>query len=206
MPSDLRFGAGERVRCRVAPTQWAPGCVVRLFYREDEWPAGRVVPYQVELDDGRLIFAPADTDHLIRSEASFEELLYEDERQSEREQEQYREDIRARFPRKHAAIYEPAELPRFLEPALREALSSGNPTAPRSLWTEESRGLFSLRLLSAEFCELLLEECEHFEAWCEDAGVRLHRPNTMNNHGASTPRAFHATLEPQTRQAHSAHY
>ena len=46
-------------------------------------------------------------------------------------------------------------------PSVRQALRSGDEAALRALWTEEARGLYSLRLFTAEFCTLLLEECEH---------------------------------------------
>merc|ERR1719181_460151 len=36
------------------------------WYRESQWPASRVVPYQIRLDDGRLIFSPMDDDRVIR--------------------------------------------------------------------------------------------------------------------------------------------
>ena len=160
----LRFTVGERVRCRVSQSEWAPGCVVQLWYREPDWPEGQQAPYQVELDDGGLIFAPFDRDELIRAEATFEELRYAEAREDAQASARYREDIAARFTRKHAALYEPAELARFLTPALKEALRNGDEAALRALWTEEARGLYSLRLFTAEFCDLLLEECEHFEA------------------------------------------
>ena len=164
--------------------EWAPGRVIQLQYREDLWPDGRTVPYQVELDDGSLIYAPHDSDALIRSEALFEELVYEEKRDTEAAAAKYREDVIARYPRKHAALFEPSELPRFLDPALHAALQSGDSVALRALWTEEARGIYSLRFFTLEYCTMLLEETEHFEAWCTEAGVALHRPNTMNNHGA----------------------
>ena len=37
-----------------------------LDYREDEWPEDRIVPYQIQLDDGPLIFAPLDDDRVVR--------------------------------------------------------------------------------------------------------------------------------------------
>lgn len=45
---------------------WAPGRIIRLYYSEPSWPPNMVVPYQIALHDGRLIFAPQDTDQLIR--------------------------------------------------------------------------------------------------------------------------------------------
>jgi hypothetical protein len=67
--SDLRFVVGHLVECRVGPdpvTGWAPGKVIKTLYRESHWPPAVTAPYQIELDDGRLIFAPQDTDQVIR--------------------------------------------------------------------------------------------------------------------------------------------
>ena len=62
----LRFGVGDRVECNAG--SWMAGSVVALWYSEPGWPTSRVAPYQVELDDGRLIYAPADAERLIRAE------------------------------------------------------------------------------------------------------------------------------------------
>jgi len=45
---------------------WSRGQVVALNYREDSWPEGKTVPYQVDLEEGGLIFAPYDEDMVIR--------------------------------------------------------------------------------------------------------------------------------------------
>ena len=63
----LRFAVGTRVQCRFGPAEWAAGQVVKQVYREDTWPRGRVVPYQVCLDDGELIFVPRDCDEVVRA-------------------------------------------------------------------------------------------------------------------------------------------
>ena len=60
----LRFKVGTRVECNTG--SWTPGVVVQIYYSEPHWPAGRIVPYQIKLDDGRLIFAPMDDDRVIR--------------------------------------------------------------------------------------------------------------------------------------------
>ena len=66
----LRFKVGSRVECCVGTNrgeaQWAPGTVIKLWYTEDSFAQGFYAPYQVELDEGRLIFAPEDSDKCIR--------------------------------------------------------------------------------------------------------------------------------------------
>lgn len=68
--SSLRFAVGDEVECNVG--HWVQGVVVRLWYREPEWPEDKRVPYQVRLADGSedLIYAPADRNGLIRRPTS----------------------------------------------------------------------------------------------------------------------------------------
>ena len=61
----LRFKVGDRVKCCVDEGRWASGTVIKLW-----WWQGFYAPYQVELDEGRLIFAPEDSDGCIRREAA----------------------------------------------------------------------------------------------------------------------------------------
>ena len=61
----LRFAIGDKVKCNTGGG-FAKGTVVKLMYRDDEMPPGMVAPYQVKLDDGDLIYAPSDSDDLIR--------------------------------------------------------------------------------------------------------------------------------------------
>ena len=59
----LRFNIGDAVECRIGAdpvTGWAGGKVAMLWYRESNWPKNSKAPYQVQLDDGKLIFAPVD--------------------------------------------------------------------------------------------------------------------------------------------------
>ena len=62
----VRFVVGQNVLCRVGPTDWAPGQVEQLWYREPAWPEGSFAPYKIKLEDGRSIYAPADMDQVIR--------------------------------------------------------------------------------------------------------------------------------------------
>jgi len=61
----LRFAMGDAVECRTG-SGWQKGKVVALMYRDEYMPEGVVAPYQVKLDKGDLIYAPADDNQLIR--------------------------------------------------------------------------------------------------------------------------------------------
>jgi hypothetical protein len=69
-PIELRFHIGSFVLCRVGPTEWAPGHVFQLWYREPHWPPASFAPYKIRLEDGREIYAPADMDQIIRLDTS----------------------------------------------------------------------------------------------------------------------------------------
>jgi len=58
----LRFKIGDRVECNTGAKVWSQGKIVKLGWNTGEG----VAPYQIELDDGTLIFAPADVDDLVR--------------------------------------------------------------------------------------------------------------------------------------------
>ena len=59
----LRFEIGDLVECNLGGEQgWSKGKVVDQMYREVDWDADQVAPYQVELlSDGALIFAHLQT-------------------------------------------------------------------------------------------------------------------------------------------------
>ena len=62
----IRFQIGEKVQCNT-PDGWQTGTVVAHQYREDDFPPGMTVPYQVEIDGGGLVYAPYDDDDFIRA-------------------------------------------------------------------------------------------------------------------------------------------
>ena len=68
MDAGLRFAVGDRVSCKTSRTQWQSGTIVKLQYREEHWQPGQTVPYQIELDSGVAIYAPQDSECLIRAE------------------------------------------------------------------------------------------------------------------------------------------
>jgi len=73
VPAGPRFPVGGAVECNLGngPNDgWVAGTVVAHDYREEGWATA--APYQVELDDGQLIFAPADTDAIIRARLAVE--------------------------------------------------------------------------------------------------------------------------------------
>merc|ERR1712046_442356 len=59
----LRFDLGTEVECRTGADEWSRGKIVDRLWKS---PSGQVAPYQIELADGKLIFAPADDNQLIR--------------------------------------------------------------------------------------------------------------------------------------------
>lgn len=63
----LRFRKGDLVECKTGKNKWTKGKVVDLLYREEFMSPGEVAPYQVELVGGDLIYAPSDTDDIIRA-------------------------------------------------------------------------------------------------------------------------------------------
>ena len=72
-PVELRFSLGMFVLCRVGPADWQSGVVQKLWYREPNWPPNSYAPYQILLDDGRCIYAPADIDQVIKLDTSKEQ-------------------------------------------------------------------------------------------------------------------------------------
>lgn len=60
----LRFNVGDAVECRTGQNEWSAGKVKEQLWKS---PSGQTAPYQVELDNGTLIYAPADDNQLIRA-------------------------------------------------------------------------------------------------------------------------------------------
>lgn len=66
---NLQFAVGDRVECNIGgdDAEWVPGTIIKLFYRERNWPKSRIVPYQARLDTGTLIFVPVDDSSVVRA-------------------------------------------------------------------------------------------------------------------------------------------
>ena len=62
----LRFKVGDKVECNAA-SGWSVGTIVAVMYRTPDMPSGFVAPYQIQLDDGPLIYAPMDDDRVIKA-------------------------------------------------------------------------------------------------------------------------------------------
>lgn len=46
---------------------------MKLNYRESSWPKDAFAPYQIQLNDGRMIFAPKDKEEVVRLAVGAEE-------------------------------------------------------------------------------------------------------------------------------------
>ena len=66
----LRFARGDRVLVPNAHGGLEPGVVLQTRYTEPGWPTGFWVPYQIEREDGAVVYAPEDTDELVRAARS----------------------------------------------------------------------------------------------------------------------------------------
>jgi hypothetical protein len=40
-----------------------------------------------------------------------------------------------------------------------------------------------MEIFTPEFCQLMLQEVNHFESWCAKQTISILRPNSMNNYG-----------------------
>ena len=68
--TQLRFPVGQLVQCctdQGGEFPYEPGIIVDTFYTERSWPEGDMAAYQVQMDDGRLIWAPYDQDGCIKA-------------------------------------------------------------------------------------------------------------------------------------------
>jgi ankyrin repeat protein len=60
-----RFTVGTRVLCKTGEDEWSAGEIILLNYTEERFE-GRIMPYQVQLDDGDHIYVPLDVLQLCR--------------------------------------------------------------------------------------------------------------------------------------------
>lgn len=65
--SNFRFKVGDSIMCNLGKKGWKLGKVIALHYREDNWPIGKDVPYQVILENEHtLIYVPEDDARFCR--------------------------------------------------------------------------------------------------------------------------------------------
>lgn len=71
----------------------------------------------------------------------------------------------------------------WLDPALRGVLE-GATGGLRSIMAELVPGrIFTFPLFTERFCDLFMEEIDHFSAKAPSLGIDIHRPNSMNRYG-----------------------
>ena len=68
--AELRFKVGDPVECNTSKG-WVPGKIAAQMFRDDFMSPGMVAPYQIEIADGVMIWAPDDDDDFIRAGKRF---------------------------------------------------------------------------------------------------------------------------------------
>ena len=62
----LRFQVGDIVLANMGRGSWKLGRIEHLHHREAHWPAGESSPYAIALDEGGGVYAPEDSEHVVR--------------------------------------------------------------------------------------------------------------------------------------------
>lgn len=65
----LRFEIGDDVLCNMGPKGWIAGKVTDRMVTKEDWPEGRIAPYEV-IAAGLTIHVPADTEQFVRKGAA----------------------------------------------------------------------------------------------------------------------------------------
>lgn len=177
----LRFKVGDRVIANTDEGACA-GTVVQLNYREPDWPKDVIAPYQIELDEGDLIYAPADSDQLVRAEGS-------QPWHKKQARAMQQADIAKLYPPKalHPELFEPERVDDWFVPELRDALAKWMVTGDRKDIEVakipdlrlEAPGVVSFKCLNPDVCDKLLAEAKHYS----ESGMPQRAPNSMNNYG-----------------------
>jgi hypothetical protein len=95
--------------------------------------------------------------------------------------QEYCQLIQKQYRRLHPHLYSLRD--EILVPSLIDAVRRGTPDALRRIYREVHPQVYVFDMLQPRFCRELLEEAAAFEAWCDNRGLPLIRPNTMNNYG-----------------------
>mmetsp|Transcript_35486 Transcript_35486/g.73024 ORF Transcript_35486/g.73024 Transcript_35486/m.73024 type:complete len:453 (+) Transcript_35486:155-1513(+) len=165
----LRFTVGEDVIVNTG-LGTVSGVVVKRWYREPGWPENTVAPYQIELDDGRFVYAVEDNDVLVRAAGA--------------------EPFEERYPpvALHPELFAPENVDGWFLPELRQALAQWQQTGDVSSidisafpgLRLEAPGVVSFQCLQPSFCDQLLAEAKHYTAHPE---MPQRAPNSMHNYG-----------------------
>ncbi|KAL9998815.1 putative procollagen-lysine 5-dioxygenase, Procollagen galactosyltransferase [Helianthus debilis subsp. tardiflorus] len=76
----------------------------------------------------------------------------------------------------------------FFQPTFLEAFRAKGKnlvTSIRSIMSEPVPGVYTFNMLNLNFCEKLIHEVKHFEAWARNTDSSILRPNTGNEDGVS---------------------
>jgi len=94
----------------------------------------------------------------------------------------YKETVTQKFVPKDQDLYDIKKWG-FID-SFKNAVESGKEEAMRKILQELHENIYAFDMLTPEFCDRLVAEMDYFEEWCRQHGLRMQRPNTMNNYGA----------------------
>ncbi|KAI3933502.1 hypothetical protein MKX01_022081 [Papaver californicum] len=95
----------------------------------------------------------------------------------------YRQKIISNYQPLHRELYtmHPST---FFDQSFVEAINENTEESLKRIISEPSPGVYTFKMLSQGFCDLLLSEVDNFEKWVSETKFRIMRPNTMNKFGA----------------------
>jgi len=184
--AEFRFPIGSRVYCNTAQG-WKPGTISAHHYKQD---GIGVVPYQIELDGGGLVFAPYDDDEIVQDATSFETKKKKDDPWHVAAGKSMRQaDIQVEYPKiaNQKELFNPDNVDEWFVPELKAALKGWQETGDLNQIRVddipglriEAPGVISFDCLTPETCDKLLLETKSYL----ESGMPTRAPNSMNNYG-----------------------
>jgi len=142
-------------------------------------------PYDIAVNRKDLTIAdvlcPGVKEHVAavpsNPEKDHKEVRARVDRRNKLKTKEYRQMMHEKYKPLHTQLYHMRE--DFFDQQFLDAIHEGTPEALRSILTETHDRIYLFPMLNEDYCRMMLEELDNFEA----SGLPLKRPNSMNNYG-----------------------